>query len=110
MERIKPPATRKGNTHKIELAGTDSYVTINRLPDGRAIEIFLTTDRKGECQGWANVACIMISMALQNGVPPARIIGKMKGQRFDPQGGAGEPVSVADAIAKIWAKEEGIKL
>lgn len=106
MNRIKVEATRKGLTHKIELGGTDSYVTINRLPDGKAIEIFLTTDRKGECQGWANIACIMMSMALQNGVPARRIIEKLRGQRFDPMGGPGEPVSVADAIAKKWEAGE----
>ena len=102
----KPPTTRHGTTTKIELAGTDTYATINRLPDGRAIELFITTDRKGECQGWASMFCIAASMALQAGVSSSRLIDKMKGVRFDPQGGAGEPVSVVDAIAKIWMAEE----
>ena len=104
--RLKPPTTRYGNTRKIELASTDTCLTINRLPDGRAIELFVTTDRKGECQGWAGMFCIAASMALQAGVPPSRLIDKMKGQRFDPQGGPGEPVSVVDAIARIWEAEE----
>ena len=106
MKRIKPESTRYGTTTKIELGGTDTYVTLNRLPDKRAIEMFITTDRKGESQGWANLFSIMVSMALQNGVPSNRIIEKMIGQRFDPVGGFGEPVSVADAIGKWWRDQE----
>lgn len=104
--RTRPPATRHGKTVKIELGGTDTYFTLNRLPDGRPIEIFITTDRKGDLQGWATAFCISTSMALQNGVPASRIIEKMIGMRFDPQGGPGEAVSVIDAIARWWMAEE----
>lgn len=33
----------------------------------------------------------------------------MKGQRFDPQGGPKEGVSVANAIARFWESEESDK-
>ena len=108
--RIKPNTTRKGITAKIELGGTDTYVTINRDDQDRAIEIFITTDRTGDLQGWANMFSIAVSMALQNGVPASRIINKMIGQRFDPQGGAGEAVSVIDAIGKLWLDYETKKI
>ncbi len=106
MQRIRLANTRHGKTVKIELGGTDSYFTVNRLPDGRAIEVFLVTDRKSEVQGWATCFCIAVNMALQNGVPARRLIAKLKGQRFDPQGGPGEAVSVADALAKWWCEDE----
>jgi hypothetical protein len=104
--RTKPNHTRHGKTHKITIQDTDTYVTLNRYENGKACEIFITTDRKSDIQGWATCFCIACSMALQNGVPASRIIEKLRGQRFDPQGGLHEPCSVADAIARWWQDEE----
>ena len=108
---IKPSNVRYGRTHKIELGDTNSYVTINR-ENGKAVDVFITIDRGTEGQGWASLLGTVIGMALQNGVPSSRIIEKLRGQRFEPCGGFGESLSIADGIAKFWEqdeKENGIK-
>lgn len=106
MTRTRPPKTRLSRTHKIEIGSTSSYVTIFRDNHGKACDCFIVTDRTGDHQGWANLCGTFIGMCLQAGVPASRIIEKLRGQRFPPGGGLGEPLSVADGIAKFWEGEE----
>jgi len=51
----RPPATRHGRTHKVSVAGTTGYVTVNRTRDGRIMEVFGKADNGA--QGHLDMAC-----------------------------------------------------
>jgi ribonucleoside-diphosphate reductase alpha chain len=72
--------------------GLSGYITTGIYPDGALGEVFLTVHRTGGYErGMANTLAIMVSMALQHGVPLAKIVDKLKGQRFEPQGATNNP-------------------
>lgn len=107
-DRIKPPTDRRGDTHKIVLMGQSLsnpgetvkvtlYATLNRLPDGRPIEMFIKADNG--YQGFCDTLAVTVSLALQYGAPLEAILAKWRGQRYEPsQIGVG--TSIADAIAR----------
>ena len=115
-KRTRPPMTRKGKTHKIEVTGASVYVTLNRIdgPDSLPCEIFVTLNNENNDapidaahQGWANLAATLASICLQYGCPLAVIAGKMRGYSFKPDGGIGKQgsKSIPDAIGK-WLETE----
>lgn len=109
-KRIKPPVTRHGITHEIDIGGVRAYVTVNNHDKGDPInpcEIFVTLTPKKERadidsahQGWANLSMTFASMLLQYGCPLGTIAGKMKGYKFEPDGGIRGAKSIPDAIGK----------
>jgi hypothetical protein len=81
-KRTRPPATRRGTTHKIEVTGASVYVTLNRIdgPASLPCEIFVTLNNEDNDapidaahQGWANLCCTFASLLLQYGCPLATI-------------------------------------
>ncbi len=115
-KRTRPPVTRRGTTHKIEVKGANVYVTLNRIdgPKSLPCEIFVTLNNEDKDapidaahQGWANLAATLASMLLQYGCPLATIAGKMRGYSFKPDGGIGEhgSRSIPDAIGK-WLESQ----
>ena len=106
-KRTKPPTDRKGETHKITIGGTDVYVTLNRLPDGRPIELFIKASKTDEhCwQGPLDTLAVTASIAMQYDAPLDTILGKWRGQRYEPsQIGVGS--SIVDAIARRLMPQE----
>ena len=114
--RVHMPDSRDGKTYVRRLfePGIDGkpeqvsfYFTINRLPDGRVGEVFIKADRQGSLlSGVLDVLGIMISLALQHGVPVEAIIGKMRGTRFPPDQ-LPRYTSVLDLLAKILEADFG---
>lgn len=93
---MKMPVERSGITRKFKLAyqhkdGTDDfmrfYFTANLGPDGKLAEVFVKADKPGSlASGALDALAIMISIALQNGVPLELIIGKLRRAQFKPNG------------------------
>lgn len=89
----KLPDERRGIAHKFTIDGhLEGYITASCYPDGRLAEIFLTVHRVGGLErGMCSALAIMISVALQHGVPLKKIVDKLKGTQFEPRGLTGNP-------------------
>ena len=101
----KLPPERPGITHRFQVAGLKGYLTVNCYPDGplagRPAEVFLIVHRVGGLErGMSNALAVMISVALQHGVPLAKIADKLKGMTFEPRGPTGNPdIPMAKSLA-----------
>jgi ribonucleoside-diphosphate reductase alpha chain len=90
-DRHKMPDERNGMTHKFRIGddtdGVKGYITANCWEDGAVGEIFVKMDKQGSAMsGFVDAWAISVSMLLQVGVPLKTIIGKFRGQRFQPGG------------------------
>ena len=105
--RRKPDATRKGITRKLTVGRCEVYLTVNVDADGNPCELFLRVNGADieSTQGWANVTCIMASLALQYGCPMETILRHFRGQSFDPSQ-LGKATSIPDAIARALMPAE----
>jgi ribonucleoside-diphosphate reductase alpha chain len=97
--RTKLPATRHGVTHKITLGAVELYVTVNTDAEGRAREMFGKATEGW--QGWLDVLCETASLYLQRGGTLEELARHWRGQRFPPDGIAGQGSSIPDAIARM---------
>lgn len=105
-QRRKLPDVRQSVTHKFSVGGAEGYLTVGLYEDGTPGEVFCKMAKEGSTlsglmDGWA-IAC---SMALQYGVPPEALFGKLSGMSFEPCGHTGHPdihfaKSVLDYIAR----------
>jgi ribonucleoside-diphosphate reductase alpha chain len=85
--RERLPRRRTGVTHSVTVNGADLFVTANRFDDGRLGEVFAKWGKAGSTAcGLMDAFSIVLSLALQYGVPPAVIVSKLKDQRFEPLG------------------------
>lgn len=101
MTRERPPASRRGKTHKIVLNGVTLYLTVNEVK-GRPIEMFCKADEGW--QGWVDTLCVTASLALQCGVPIRDIIRHWSNQAFPPAA-IGQGKSIPDAMARVLAQD-----
>jgi len=81
------------------------YLTVGLYPDGTPGELFFSTGKEGEKLRVYDVLMVVISVALQYGVPLEKIVEKMKMVRFSPNGVTTDPeiptaFSVVDFIAR----------
>ncbi len=77
--RERLPKRRYGITHSVEVNGADVFMTTNRLEDGRPGEMFAKWGKAGSTAGGLMDAfSIMLSLALQYGVPIEVIVSKLK--------------------------------
>jgi ribonucleoside-diphosphate reductase alpha chain len=108
--RRRLPATRSGDTHKANVAGTEFYITLNRYEDGTLGEMFLTgigkegSITRGSMNAWATT----FSVLLQDGHELEDILEKYIGQTFEPRGITTNPeipfcTSMVDYIGKYIA-------
>ena len=86
------------------------YFTANTYADGRPGELFVHADQAGSfTSGVLDALAIMISLALQYGVPMDTIARKIIGTRFDPAGLTGDAEyrscsSVLDLLGR-WLRD-----
>jgi hypothetical protein len=97
---LKMPNDRDGRIHEIHLGDVEILFTVNVDTDGRVREIF------GKCaeghQGHVDLACTLISGWLrENHKAVEWIIDKLEYRRYPPEGGIGQPKSIADAISRV---------
>ncbi|MEK7579527.1 MAG: hypothetical protein AAB460_03300 [Patescibacteria group bacterium] len=83
----KLPDTRKSLTHKFSISDCKGYATVGFYDDGKLGEIFLVMVKKGSTlSGFADALAMMMSLALQHGVPAGTLVRKLLNIRFEPSG------------------------
>jgi len=88
MSHQSLPPEREGITHKFRIAGElKGFISTGTFPDGRLGEIFITLQKKNTAErGLCRCLALIISVALQNGVPLEKIVEKLEHTRFEPAG------------------------
>lgn len=85
--RQRLPRRRQGTTHSVEVNGASVFMTTNEFADGRPGEVFAKWGKEGSTAGGLMDAfSIVLSLALQYGVPAEVIVSKLKDMRFEPFG------------------------
>lgn len=103
------PEERQSITHKFRLGGVKVYITVGLYDNGQPGEVFLHATKTGELmRGLCSTLGIMISVALQNGVPLSKIVEKLENVRFEPSGFTAtkeipSAASIVDYVAQ-WLK------
>ena len=68
------------------------YFTVGKYPDGRPGEIFIKADRSGSlASGALDAVAMMMSIALQHGIPLENLTSKLRHTRFEPDGYTQDP-------------------
>ncbi|MGH3756313.1 hypothetical protein [Actinophytocola sp.] len=97
---------RSGFTHSVEVNGAALFLTTNQFADGRPGEVFAKWGKEGSTAGGLMDAfSIVLSLALQYGVPAELVVAKLKDIRFEPLGRTDDPdipevSSVMDWVAR----------
>lgn len=88
--RRRLPDTRQSLTHKFSIGNFEAYMTVGMYPDGTPGELFLKAAKEGATMsGLLDAFAIMVSLALQYGVPLKSITDKLSFSRFEPSGFTG---------------------
>ena len=81
------PNHRGGATQKFHIGEITIYLRTGEYPDGTLGEIFIDLDKTGSTlRATMNCFAIMVSMALQHGVPLEKITDKFLFTKFEPAG------------------------
>lgn len=79
--------TRDSRTHKFSVGGHEGYMHVGFFEDGTPGEVFLTMSKQGSTiSGLMDSIAILISVALQYGVPLESLVDKFSHVRFEPSG------------------------
>ena len=110
------PRERRGKTHSFRITnhgdsgGTlKGYLIVSELDDGRPIEVFIKFAKEGSTiAGLGNWIAILMSQALQSGVPLAELVKTPIGLAFEPYGSVDDPespmaLSVPDYVSRRLA-------
>lgn len=104
----------EGWTHKFVVGNVEGYITTNSFPDGSPGEVFLHGIGKqgSTVMGLMDLVAILISVALQYGVPLKQITKFMIGMDFEPKGTTDnwtipEASSLPDYIARYLEEQYG---
>jgi len=109
--RVRLPDTRASVTRKFTLQRPEGeplriYVTVGLYDDGKPGEVFIKCDRQGSLTSGAfDAVALVMSIAMQHGVPLASLTDKLRGMTFEPNGLTGDkdfPIakSVLDLLAR----------
>lgn len=85
------PDTRPSKTHKFKIESPQGPITchliVGLFEDGSPGEVFLNIGKQGSTlNGLVDTIGILVSYALQYGVPLGDLSGKLRGHNFEPQG------------------------
>ncbi|MGC9046844.1 MAG: vitamin B12-dependent ribonucleotide reductase [Minisyncoccia bacterium] len=111
VKRRHLPVTRKSFTHKFVVAGHEGYLTYSLFEDGTLAEIFIRMAKQGSTlAGLLDSFSIVVSIALQYGVPFKNLAQKFIHSRFEPSGYTNNTkifvaTSILDYIFKYLAYE-----
>ena len=103
------PRERESVTRKLLLGALEGYVIVGLYPNGQPGEVFLHFHGAGTLErGLLSSLAITISIALQHGVPLAKLVEHLLGMRFEPFGFTTNPCipqvrSIVDYIARWLA-------
>ncbi len=116
--RQRLPDTRPSTTHKVKIhdkaMGTVTvYITAGMYADGKPGEVFVGIGKSGTTlNAMISSFAIMVSLALQYGVPLDAIIRRFAATRFEPMGETSNPeiplcVSIVDYLVRWLAQTFG---
>lgn len=106
MTKQPMPSERSSVTRKLKIGELEGYVTVGFYEDGKPGEVFLVIQKSGTLErGLSHALALVISLALQHGVPLKAIAEKLKDLSFEPRGFTGcqdipSVNSVADYLGK----------
>ena len=109
VPRKKLPADVKSIRHKFSIAGHEGYLHCGVYDDGTLGEVFIRVAKEGSTiSGLLDAVGVLMSVALQSGVPAETIIKKFVHTRFEPAGYTENPdiliaKSILDYIARFLA-------
>ncbi len=90
--RHRMPMTRASWTHKFSVAGHEGYLTCGMYEDGSLGEIFVRMAKTGSTMGGLlDAFALVVSVALQYGVPLKTLARKYINTRFEPAGFTDNP-------------------
>lgn len=111
--RFRLPTNRSGMSHEASLICEDErlqlYIRPGTFADGRLGEVFLNVEHQGSfTSGMIDAFSIVLSLALQYGVPLEKVLDKLENTRFGKISVVGpsrirRPTSVIDYIAR-WLR------
>ena len=105
-ERRRLPDRRPNVTVEVDHAGFRLAVTVGFDLGGRPLEVFASGTRIGTDLGHVIAdACVLMSLALQHGCPPGRLVrtlGRVPDPGLGPE--AARPASVVGAVAAVAAR------
>ncbi len=110
--RIKLPDERPSITHKFNVGGFESYLTVGFYPETmKPGETFLIAAKEGSTiSGLFNTIATLISICLQSGVPLKTLVRKFKDVRFDPAGFTTNPdIPTAKSVTDYVFRYLGMK-
>jgi ribonucleoside-diphosphate reductase alpha chain len=106
--RFRLPNARRGTTWRITIGGEEVYLRSGEYDDGTLGEVFIDWGRQGSTlRGITGALSIMISQALQHGMPLEKIVSSLRAHKFEPAGiVAGHDnlrmaESIVDAVVRI---------
>ena len=92
LRRDRLPDTRRSVTHKFKIDQLEGYITVGLYDDGRPGEVFIKIAKHGSTvSGLVDTIAVLTSLALQYGVPVAKLVNKLEFTRFDPSGWTQNP-------------------
>lgn len=106
-DRRRLPTTRTSVTHKFQLGGPEhkGYVTVGLYEDRSPGEVFIRMAKTGSTiAGLLDSLAIVVSMALQHGVPLDSICTKLAYQQFEPAGHTGPEFKFASSVVDYVAR------
>ena len=87
MERRRLPQERRSITHRFSIAGEKGYLIAGLYEDGSPGELFIHISKEGSTlSGVLDSFAVMVSMALQYGVPLDAMVNKFRNVHFEPFG------------------------
>ena len=103
--------TRKAIIHKFNIGETRAYLIVGLYEDGTPGEIFVNVDKLGSTiSGLVDSFAILMSFALQYGLPLKELVAKFKHVRFEPAGFTGnKDIPMASSIIDYiftWLEKE----
>ena len=110
-DRKRLPDTRKAITHKFRIGKTKGYINVGLFEDGSPGEVFLHIEKEGSTlAGMTNCFAILLSIALQYGIPLKELASKFRHHRFFPDGlTENKDIPVASSIIDYlfaWLQKE----
>jgi len=111
-DKVFPDGDYNALVHKFKIGDMKGWMHWGLKPaDNIPYEVFITASKQGSTvDGLLDAVAILISIALQSGVPLEELVDKMRGRRFEPSGLTSNPkIPTASSILDYLARYAQVK-
>lgn len=111
-DKVFPDGDYNALVHKFKISDMKGWMHWGLKPvDNIPYEVFITASKQGSTvDGLLDAVAILISVALQSGVPLEEVVNKMRGRRFEPSGLTSNPkIPTASSILDYLARYAQLK-